>query len=84
VLVGRDAQGLYAMSLQCTHQFCAVNLVGTELDCPCHHSRFDINGNVIQGPAITQLPHFALTIDSSGNVSINRYATVSGSTRVPV
>lgn len=60
--IGRDATGLYAMSMQCTHKFCAVDIVGAQLDCPCHHSRFDRSGNVLAGPATT---HFRTTRSTS-------------------
>ena len=39
-------------SLSCTHEGCAVDIVnGQRFDCPCHGSRFDSNGQVLQGPA---------------------------------
>ena len=82
--LGRDAKGLYAMSMQCTHRGCAVVFSGNQLDCPCHHSRFDSNGNVLVGPATTPLPHFALVVDAAGNISVDRYTVVSASTRTPV
>ena len=82
--VGRDAKGIYVMSMQCTHKGCAVAFAGSQLDCPCHHSRFDFNGNVLVGPATTQLPHFAAFVDAAGNISVDRYAIVSGSARVAV
>jgi cytochrome b6-f complex iron-sulfur subunit len=83
-LMGRDAQGLYAMSMQCTHKGCALVFSGAQLDCPCHHSRFDSNGNVLVGPATTQLPHWALAVDAAGNISVDRYTVVSGNTRTAV
>ncbi len=82
--VGRDAKGIYVMSMQCTHKGCAVVFSGSQLDCPCHHSRFDFNGNVLVGPATTPLPHFAAFVDAAGNISVDRYTVVSGSARVPV
>jgi Rieske Fe-S protein len=83
--VGRDTKGIYVMSMQCTHKGCAVVFIsGNKLDCPCHHSVFDFNGNVLVGPATTQLPHYAAFVDASGNISVDRYAVVSGSARVAV
>lgn len=83
-LMGRDAKGIYVMSMQCTHKGCALVFSGAQLDCPCHHSRFDANGNVLVGPATTALPHLALTVDGAGNITVDRYTVVPQSTRTPV
>lgn len=83
-LLGRDAKGLYVMSMQCTHKGCALVFSGSQLDCPCHHSRFDGNGNVLVGPATTPLPHFALFVDAAGNITVDQYTVVSGSARTAV
>jgi len=82
--IGHDAGGLYAMSMQCTHAGCAVEMDGTQLNCPCHFSRFDHSGNVLKGPATKPLPHFKLTVDAAGNIAIDRFTVVSMSTRTPV
>jgi glycine/D-amino acid oxidase-like deaminating enzyme/nitrite reductase/ring-hydroxylating ferredoxin subunit len=55
----RDAQGqLHERSAVCTHLKCIVEWNSTEKswDCPCHGSRFDPYGNVLNGPAISPLP----------------------------
>jgi Rieske Fe-S protein len=83
-LVGHDAQGIYAMSMQCPHKGCAVVFEGERLDCPCHHSKFDRNGNVLVGPATSPLPHLAVTIDGAGNIFVDKYATVGLSVRTPI
>jgi nitrite reductase/ring-hydroxylating ferredoxin subunit len=82
--LGRDAEGLFAMSMQCTHQFCAVVMNGEELRCPCHDSRFDREGNVLRGPATTPLPHYAVFVDDAGNISVDKFDVVSANTRTPV
>jgi Rieske Fe-S protein len=63
VAVYRDRDGeLHALSARCTHLGCAVHWNGAERswDCPCHASRFDIEGNVLHGPAPTPLAKVAL------------------------
>ena len=57
--VYRDEQGeLHAVSMRCTHLGCLVRFNGAETswDCPCHGSRFDVDGAVLEGPAVKPLP----------------------------
>jgi cytochrome b6-f complex iron-sulfur subunit len=85
--VGRDAQGVYAMSLICTHAGCDMaspGSVSSEVVCPCHGSRFDANGNVLQGPAQTALEHFEVTIDTAGAISIDADVPVDAGARAAV
>jgi glycine/D-amino acid oxidase-like deaminating enzyme/nitrite reductase/ring-hydroxylating ferredoxin subunit len=54
VAVYRDAQGaLHERSAVCPHLGCIVhwNGAGKTWDCPCHGSRFEGDGRVINGPA---------------------------------
>ncbi|GAB3278386.1 FAD-dependent oxidoreductase [Parasphingorhabdus pacifica] len=60
--VYRDHDGLlHVVSLRCTHLGCLLRFNGAELswDCPCHGSRFDVDGEVLEGPAVHPLrkPH---------------------------
>jgi cytochrome b6-f complex iron-sulfur subunit len=87
VAIGRDTGGVYALSTICTHAGCDIATSGTisssGLDCGCHGSRFDANGAVLNGPATTPLPHFEVTIDTSGDITIET-TEVDPSTRVAV
>lgn len=54
----RDEQGeLTVLSPTCTHLGCHVawNTAERTWDCPCHGSRFDTGGKVVQGPAVEDL-----------------------------
>jgi glycine/D-amino acid oxidase-like deaminating enzyme/nitrite reductase/ring-hydroxylating ferredoxin subunit len=54
----RDDQGiLHKFSAVCPHLKCIVRWDGCEKtwDCPCHGSRFDALGRVLNGPAISDL-----------------------------
>jgi glycine/D-amino acid oxidase-like deaminating enzyme/nitrite reductase/ring-hydroxylating ferredoxin subunit len=56
--VRRDPDGtLVALSGRCTHLGCAVAFNDDEQswDCPCHGSRFGLDGAVLQGPAVAPL-----------------------------
>jgi Rieske Fe-S protein len=59
IAVYRDDRGnIHQHSAICTHLYCVVHWNGTEKtwDCPCHGSRFDPYGKVVNGPAIVGLP----------------------------
>ena len=52
--VYRDAEGrTVELSPRCTHMGCTVdwNDPGQTWDCPCHGSRFAVDGSVVHGPA---------------------------------
>ncbi|WP_030380246.1 MULTISPECIES: FAD-dependent oxidoreductase [unclassified Streptomyces] len=56
--VHRDEAGaLHAVSARCTHLGCLVafNRAERAWECPCHGSRFDPDGAVVQGPALRPL-----------------------------
>jgi glycine/D-amino acid oxidase-like deaminating enzyme/nitrite reductase/ring-hydroxylating ferredoxin subunit len=60
----READGtLHVVSLRCTHLGCLLRFNGAERswDCPCHGSRFDVDGSVLEGPAVRPLPRRQLT-----------------------
>ena len=53
-----------ALSAVCTHLGCIVKWDGAkqQLVCPCHVAAFDVNGNVIGGPAPSPLQSLAARI----------------------
>jgi glycine/D-amino acid oxidase-like deaminating enzyme/nitrite reductase/ring-hydroxylating ferredoxin subunit len=58
VAAARDDDGtLYAVSPRCTHLGCLVQWNNAERswDCPCHGSRFALDGTVLEGPAVHRL-----------------------------
>ena len=58
IAVYKEPDGtLRGLSAVCTHLACIVHFNNAEKswDCPCHGSRFDLGGSVIQGPAVKPL-----------------------------
>ena len=53
-----DDGTLHERSATCTHQGCIVrfNALESSWDCPCHGSRFNVDGKVLNGPAVADLP----------------------------
>lgn len=59
-----------ALWMECTHQGCEVNVQSDYLVCPCHGSEYDVHGNVVQGPAESNLTSFKVYSDHE-NIYIN-------------
>jgi Rieske Fe-S protein len=58
VALYRDEEGrAHECSAVCPHLGCVVHWNGAEKtwDCPCHGSRFNKEGHVLHGPAVTDL-----------------------------
>ncbi len=65
-LLQREPNGdLSAVTLTCSHQGCAVSKRRDELVCPCHGSRFDLHGAVLNGPATEPLTRYRVVVDGT-------------------
>jgi cytochrome b6-f complex iron-sulfur subunit len=71
-VIGGDG-GIYALSAVCTHLGCITRYVSDEsaIACPCHGSRFDLEGNVTHGPAPRPLPWLEVKLDDAGNLIVD-------------
>ena len=61
--VSKDDKGeVKVLSPICPHMGCTVhwNFAEKSWDCPCHGSRFDTNGKVIEGPSFKNLEQIKL------------------------
>lgn len=70
-VVTQPTAGEYkAFSAVCTHQGCLVNKVadGT-IDCPCHGSKFSLDGQVVNGPAKKPLEPVNITVQGESIVA---------------
>ncbi|MBW0106880.1 Rieske (2Fe-2S) protein [Pseudonocardia sp. KRD-291] len=71
VVVTQPAAGTFqGLSAVCPHQGCQVNAVRDgAVICPCHGSRFGLDGAVLEGPATTPLARRAVTVNGQ-NVTL--------------
>jgi len=69
ILVNRtQGNQFYALNARCSHLGCVVPAGGAA--CPCHGSRFDLTGAVLQGPAATPLTRYPITFDGVDTLCI--------------
>jgi cytochrome b6-f complex iron-sulfur subunit len=65
--------GVYALSAVCTHLGCITRYHADEraIACPCHGSRYDLEGNVTQGPAPRALTWIEVAVDPAGTLVVD-------------
>lgn len=64
VVVTQPTKGEFVgLSATCTHQGCTVaEVAGGTINCPCHGSKFNLDGSVANGPATSPLPKKQVTV----------------------
>ncbi len=64
VVVTQPTAGVFkAFVPKCTHAGCQLSdMITTTIDCPCHGSKFELDGSVAHGPAIQPLAPVAITV----------------------
>ncbi len=74
IMVGRHADGYFALSTICPHLGCVVRWIEDEqrFHCPCHGSKFEMDGKVLNGPAVKNLPPLELAVDDQGRLVVDR------------
>ncbi|WP_080779159.1 FAD-dependent oxidoreductase [Chryseobacterium phocaeense] len=60
---------MHVVKSTCPHALCEVRWNSAELswDCPCHGSRFGVNGKILTGPTVKKLQHVIQTWDPNPN-----------------
>lgn len=81
VAVFRDQEGVYAVSLICTHLGCIVKPGQSGFECPCHGSQFAADGSVLRGPAPKALPWLAVSV-RGGECVVDESAIIPAGTKV--
>lgn len=76
-------QSVAAVSLECTHLGCLLNVVDAGFFCPCHGSEFGPLGEVYSGPATRSLPWHSIKINK-GKIWVQSVALLKDPTWVPL
>jgi cytochrome b6-f complex iron-sulfur subunit len=72
VCIVREGNRVAAISTTCTHLGCIVAPSATGFQCPCHGSRFDVDGNVTGGPAPKALAWFQVSLTPDGELEVDK------------
>lgn len=79
VFIVRAKEGyFYALSTICTHLGCIANWKSEDgiIACPCHGSKFDKDGKVLDGPAPKPLQRFSVILDEQGQLVVDKGSLV--------
>ena len=82
VFLIRTDEGVAAISGQCTHAGCGVQVAGDSFHCGCHGSDFAADGTVTNGPAERDLAWYAVRIED-GEVVVDPTEIVPKGTFTP-
>jgi cytochrome b6-f complex iron-sulfur subunit len=72
VCIVREGAKIAAISTTCTHLGCIVAPAPTGYACPCHGSHFDVDGNVVGGPAPKPLAWYQVTLTPNGELEVDK------------
>lgn len=74
VWIVNGKEGIYALVAVCTHLGCSPNWFEDEgiFKCPCHGSNFNIDGDVIAGPAPEPLYRAAVKVNPFGQLVVDK------------
>jgi cytochrome b6-f complex iron-sulfur subunit len=84
VALFRDADGVHAVSIVCTHLGCVVKTDPKGFHCPCHGSEFGPDGSVVKGPAPKALPWLAVKGTGRGTYVVDEGKVVPFGTKEPL
>ena len=66
VIIINQENKLSVYTAKCTHLGCTIgHAENGELVCPCHGSKFDMEGNPLKGPAVRPLQKLAYQLDQN-------------------
>ncbi|CAA0128350.1 Cytochrome b6-f complex iron-sulfur subunit [Mycolicibacterium vanbaalenii] len=70
IITQPEAGDFKAFSAVCTHSGCLINEVaGGTINCPCHGSKFSLDGAVVNGPAARPLTEETITVQGDSIVA---------------
>ena len=70
IVINEGGMTFRAMSAECNHLGCDVELGSGQFDCPCHGSTFSLEGALLNGPATADLLQFDAASDGE-NLTIS-------------
>lgn len=70
----RTTEGFYCLWARCTHLGCTPNWFEAEgrFKCPCHGSNFNVQGDVLAGPAPKPLWRCQVKLDADGQLIVDK------------
>jgi Rieske Fe-S protein len=68
-----EAGKVSVFAINCSHLGCSVSLNtdAKTFDCPCHGSRFHLDGTVLHGPAAYPLAHLSWKQEDPTNITVD-------------
>ena len=86
LFVVRERNQFYVISAVCTHLGCTVEWRDEqkEFDCPCHGSKFQVDGTRFAGPAPRPLLWYPLSVSGDGFLLVDSAKTVPSTYRFSV
>ena len=64
-------EGYHALSLVCPHLGCVVNVTNDGFACPCHGSRYLMDGSLRNGPSSRPLTNLRVDVNEQGHLILH-------------